>query len=415
MKNTALFKLGGEWRWWALGWLNLARNRRRSLIAGGVLALGSCALLMAGGYMFATFEGLRESTIQGGVGHLQIAAKGAFDDREADLQGISAERLAAVKAHLDAIDEVRLVAPRIQFEGLASSGDITIASIGRGVDIRRERQITLFSPVVEGRNISRKDEPFVAVLGDRLASDLKVKPGDSITLLASTPYQGINASDVTLVGTNRSGVPELDARSIMLPLEAAQILKDVDDLSRLVVALHRTQDTDQVARQIETAFPDLEVRTWYDLFPFYGAVVNLYRGIFGTMGGIILVVVFLSVSNTLMMAIMERVNESGTLRAFGYSRRQVITLFVREGAMMAVLGALAGLLIGTALILLINQMGIQMPPPPGRSVGYPLILNWEASVALGVLVGMSLCGLFAAWLPALRMTRMPITRALAHF
>lgn len=405
----------GDSRWWRLAWINLARNRRRSLIAGGILALGSCALLLAGGYMFATFEGLRESTIQGGIGHIQIAPKGAFDDREASLQGIDSEQLSALEAYLGQSEKVRLSAPRVLFEGLVSSGDVTIAGFGRGVEISRERQITLFSPVIEGRNLSRRDEPYVAVLGERLAADLKVKPGDSVTLLATTRYQGINAIDVEVVGTNRTGIPEMDARSIMLPLEAALILKDDQSVSRLVVGLRDTADTDQVAAELAAAFPELDVRRWSDLFPFYHAVVNLYHGIFGVMGGIILVVVFLSVSNTLLMAIMERVNESGTLRAFGFSRGQVVALFLREGLMMAFIGALVGLLAGSLLILVINQLGIEMPPPPGRSVGYPLIINWEPDLLLVVLASMTLCGLIAAWVPAARMTRMPITRALAHF
>ena len=133
------------------------------------------------------------------------------------------------------------------------------------------------------------------------------------------------------------------------------------------------------------------------------------------MGGIIFVVVFLSVSNTMVMAIMERVNESGTLRAYGFSRSRVIGLFAQEGAILGVSGATIGLVSGTVIILLVNSAAIQMPPPPGRSTGYPLVLNWEPMAVAGIFIAMSLCGALAAWFPACKMTRLSITNALNHF
>ncbi len=401
-------------KWLALSWLNVIRNTRRSLISAGIIALGSTALLLAAGYVTATFEGLRESTIQGGLGHIQIATSDAFDDREADLSGLSPQQADAIDQRLLAMPAVRLTTRRVLFEGLVSSGDITLASIGRGVNISNERKINVFSPIVAGRGLSRHDDTFTAVLGERLAKNLKINVGDSVTVLATTRYQGINAIDVTVVGFNRSGIPERDKRFIMLPLEAAQILTDSNQVNRIVVALHHTQDTEAIAHRVAD-FDNISHKTWSDLFPFYRSVVALYNNIFGVMGGIIFVVVFLSVSNTMVMAMMERVNESGTLRAYGFSRAHVIRLLSQEGAILGVSGALAGLLLGSLLIVLINSAAIPMPPPPGRSTGYPLVLNWEPLAVLGIFIAMSLCGTLAAWLPARKMTRLSITNALNHF
>ncbi|MCY0963771.1 ABC transporter permease [Parathalassolituus penaei] len=399
-------------KWLALSWLNLIRNGRRSLISGGVIAFGSAALLLSIGYVSATFEGLRESTIQGGLGHLQIAAHNGFDDPRAE--AISAAQAQQLEQQLQAMPEVRLTTRRILFEGLASSGDVTIAVMGRGVDIDQERKISLFTPIVEGRNLSGQDSGWQAVIGDRLARNLGVSVGDSLTLLTNTRYQGINAIDVTIKGINRSGIPELDERSVMISLAAASLLTDSDQVSRLVVGLYETANTDLIADRLQ-ADTSISVQRWIDLFPFYGAVVNLYHSIFGMMGGIILVVVFLSVSNSMLMAFMERVNESGTLRAFGFSRGRVIGLFSAEGWLLGALGASAGLEIGLLLMLLINQASIPMPPPPGRSVGYPLVLNVEVLAVPAILAAMMLCGTLAAWLPARRMTAMTITAALNHY
>ena len=402
-------------KWWKLSWLNVIRNTRRSVIAMLVIAMGSCAALLATGYVSATFDGLRESTIQGGLGHIQLAPPKAFEDREADLAGIKSKDLEGIIEQLSSMPEVRLTTNRVLFEGLVSSGDITIAAIGRGVELEKERKISIFNPVVNGRNLRASDDMYSAVIGVDLARDLKVSVGDSVTILATTQYQGINAIDVTIVGLNQSGIPEMDKRSVMIPLQAAQVLKDGDYVNRVVVALNNSDDTDLVADRIQAEIPLVEGRTWYQLFPFYGAVVSLYKSIFGVMGGIILLVVFLSVSNTMVMTIMERVKESGTFRAYGFSKGRVIGLFSQEGFLLGFCGAVIGVVIATIIILLVNVSEIQMPPPPGRSNGYPLVLNWEWMAAFGTLGVMTLCGLFAAWFPAKRMSRLTIMNALNHY
>lgn len=405
-----------ELKWWKLSWLNIIRNTRRSLIAMLVIAMGSSAVLLAAGYVSATFDGLKESTIQGGVGHLQLALPKAFDDREADQQGISPQKLNKALTQLNAMPEVRLTTNRVLFEGLVSSGDITIAAIGRGVQIENEKQISVFNPIIEGRQLQADEsDQYSAVLGVDLARDLKVSVGDSVTLLATTKYQGINAIDVTVMGLNQSGIPEMDKRSVMIPLTAAQVLKDSNDVNRIVIALHDTDTTDIVATKIQQELPFLEGRTWHQLFPFYGAVVTLYKGIFSIMGSIILFVVFLSISNTMVMTVMERVREGGTFRAYGFSRSRVVGLFSQEGFLLGLGGSVIGIAIATLIILLVNSVEILMPPPPGRSTAYRLILNWENTVVLGTLAVMTCCGCLAAWLPARKMSKISITKALNHY
>lgn len=411
-------------KWFKLSWLNVIRNTRRSIIAISIIALGTFSLTIAAGYVLASFEGLRESTIQGGLGHIQLALPDAFTDKEIDQGGFSAEQQKQLQNQIKSFPEVRLSSERILFEGLASTGDITIAIIGKGVNISKERKITFFTPIIKGENLpfnlsnteeQGEEEIYTAVIGEILARDLKVKVGDSITLLASTAYQGINAIDVTVVGINRSGIPEYDQRSVMIPVTAAKILRDSDTVNRLVVSLHQTSNTDKVMQKINKLAVDLEQKSWRQLFPYYQNVVTLYQNIFGVMGAIILLVVLLSVNNTMVMAIMERVAESGTLRAFGFSRSRITRLFATEGFIMGVCGVLSGLFIATLMIIFINLSLFQMPPPPGRSIGYPLIINWNIYAVLAISSAMIISCTLAAWLPARKMVNKNIIDAINHF
>jgi len=410
-------------KWFKLSWLNVLRNTRRSMIAISIIALGSFSLTIAAGYVLATFEGLRESTIQGGLGHIQLALPNAFDDKEIDQGGFTPDKKKQLQQKIEKMPEVRLTTERILFEGLASSGDITIAVIGKGVNIKNERKITLFTPIIKGRNLANvepnskqetEQQMYSAVIGEILARDLKVNVGDSITLLSSTSYQGINAIDVTVVGINRSGIPEYDQRSVMIPVSAAKILRDSDTVNRLVVSLHSTENTALVSNKIASSLINIEQKSWLELFPYYNNVVTLYHNIFGVMGGIILLVVLLSVNNTMVMAIMERVAESGTLRAYGFTTNRISKLFATEGLIMGICGALLGILLASALIVFINFSLFEMPPPPGRSIGYPLIINWNIYAISLIFFAMLVSCTIAAWLPARKMLKKNIIDAINH-
>ncbi|WP_157822335.1 ABC transporter permease [Psychromonas sp. Urea-02u-13] len=411
-------------KWLKLSWLNVIRNTRRSLIAVSIVALGAFSLIIAAGYVLASYEGLRESTIQGGLGHIQLALPNAFSDKEIDQGGFSAIQQQKIQQQLATMPEVRLSTERILFEGLASTGDITIAIMGRGVNIAKEQKITLFTPIIKGKNLPynvvqdttiNEQDIYTAVIGDVLARDLKVRVGDSITLLASTAYQGINAIDVVVVGINRSGIPEMDARSVMIPVSAAKILRDSDSVNRLVISLNETRDTDKISQQISQQINHVTQKNWLQLFPYYQNVVSLYNNIFGVMGCIILLVVLLSVNNTMVMAIMERVAESGTLRALGFSQQRISALFALEGFIVGLCGILSGIVSASLVIVFINISQFEMPPLPGRSIGYPLFINWDLPAILFISMAMLASCTLAAWLPAKKMLKMDVINAINHY
>jgi putative ABC transport system permease protein len=386
-------------------------------MAWGIVALGTMALLLSIGFVLATFLGLREVTIHSDVGHIQIAAPGGFDGATSADAILSPERIEAVERFAEGLSGVRFVMPRLHFEGLASNGETTIAVVGRGVDPGREmRMSTMFAPVEAGlplsASMSAGQEP--ALLGSDLAQGLAVEPGDIVTVLAAMSGGGINAVDLDVCGKYRTGSPERDARNILMPLEIAQKLLGVGGASRLVFVLSRTEATEPTAEALRAEFPDLEVRTWRRMSPFYDQVVTLYTNIFTVMCTIIMLVVLLSVGNTMLMTVLERVREVGTMGAIGFPASRMHIGFAMEGGIIGVLGGLAGLGLAFVVSLTVTAFGIEMPPPPGRTTAYPLIILVSGPAYGAVLLLMMLCGVTGAWIPAYHAVRKPIVEALGH-
>jgi putative ABC transport system permease protein len=403
----------------ALALRNVWRNRRRSFLTAGVVVLGFAAFALAGGFVSQTFEGLKRGTIRGGTGHLQFAHEETFrgaEERTLEHGIAGADALADLLARDTAVEAVL---PRVDFVGLVSNGNRSVPALGEGVDPAREaRAMDSRSLISRGRWLSDRREIGV-VLGTGLAASLAVKPGDSVTLFATTPDGVLNALDAPVVGLADISVKELNERYLATSLEAASRLLNVTGVvSKLVVTLNDGVDERAAAARLSAALrragTPLSVRGWRELAVFYGQVRILYIGIFGFMGSVLVIVVLLACANTMTMAATERTREIGTLRAIGTPPSMIRRMFVIEGVLLALSGSAAGAVVALVVRVCLNASNIQLPPPPGATHGSPIhVALYPATYLAGFLVMVATLAL-AAYLPARRASRIPIVEALSH-
>ncbi|MDP2809312.1 MAG: ABC transporter permease [Rhodocyclaceae bacterium] len=401
-------------KWLVFAWKNVMRNRRRSLTAMLITAMGTAAVLGSGGFALFTYESLEEMTARD-TGHVVVAhARGFEGDEDVPLQhGLAASP--ALAAKFAALPEVRAVAPRVQFSGLISNGDKSAVFVGSGVvpeiDFRlRGPQMTF---VVGQAPVSNAPQPEV-VIGNELAHLMKARVGSSLTLLATTTEGNLNAVDVMVSGIASVGVPEIDKRLVLADLASVQKLLLSDKVGTLSIYLKETADTEAIARHVKEMQPDLAVKTWRDLAVFYQAVRSLYNRIFGILGVIMIAIVLFAMSNTLGMAVVERTREIGTLRAIGTLPAEIVRNFVLEGMLIGGAGAVAGMFLAGVATVFLLFAGIEMPPPPGRSAGYPLFLSFSPLLYGAVTLVVIMLAAGAAWLVSSRAARKPVTEALAH-
>jgi putative ABC transport system permease protein len=156
----------------------------------------------------------------------------------------------------------------------------------------------------------------------------------------------------------------------------------------------------------------LELQTWVELNDFYEKAVALYKRQFGVLQLIVLVMVVLSVANSINMSVFERIGEFGTMMALGDRASKVFRLVVTESAFLGSIGAALGVVLGVVLALGISAIGIPMPPPPNGNLGYTASIRIVPAVlAMAFAVGFVATTL-AALLPAYRVSRIAVAEAL---
>ncbi len=393
---------------------NLRRQTRRSLLALTTITGGVVAYLLAGGFIQWIFEDMRESTIHSQLGHLQITRPHYLQVGVSDPYKYLLPRSTDVVTD-GGIPGIRTVSPRLSFSGLASKGEATVSFIGEGIDPRLEAPITRAIKIVAGTDLTAVAGNAV-LLGEGLAGSLGAESGDTVVLLATTSKGGVNAVELRVAGIFSTITKAYDDTALRVPIDVARKLMRVDGATSWVVLLDRTSDTEATRVRLEKILPagEFEVIPWSALADFYNKTVDLFSRQVGVVRWLIGLIVILSISNTMSMAVFERTGEIGTSLALGVRRRGILRVFLWEGAMLGLIGGATGLVLGILLAQSISAIGIPMPPPPGMAHGYVGRIVILAPLAMDALALAILTTLVASILPAWKASRMNIVDALRH-
>jgi putative ABC transport system permease protein len=402
-----------------LAFRNVFRNRRRTVMTLLMVGGGVTGLLLSGGFFAFMINGLREHTIQEGLGHLQIFTAEHLSRDEVRVLDTGIDNWRQVAATVQAGPHVRGVAPRIDFYGMVSNGSKSSVFVGAAVDPVAEQSLGFTPRLTSGRDLNTRPAGEVeALIGSGLAKSMNVKVGDGLTVLAVTSDGALNGVDVEISGIVKTGYDEMDARYLRVTLASAQRLLQSDRVTNLVVGLDATANTDAAAAALAPRLQGLPqkmiLKKWIDLATYYLQVRNMFSGIFLFLGAIVFFMVLMASVNTLLMAMFERTREIGTMLAMGTPRIWIVALFVVEATITGVLGAIAGVLGGNLLGSLINACGLHMPPPPGLTVPIAFHVLHIPALMIGSSLIVILSLALASILPAVRASRLQIAEALAH-
>ncbi len=392
---------------------NLARHRARTAMTLAAIVFGVVGLILSGGFVQDIFVQLGEALIHSQTGHLQVMRRGYYEAGTRTPERFlieQPERLRAAIASNSAVDDVLA---RVAFFGLLNNGRTDWGIVGEGVEPGKEARLGSYLRIAAGRQLKESDRNGAAI-GQGVAQALNLHPGDPVTLLVNTSDGALNTLDLEVIGVFQSFSKDYDARAIRIPLAAAQGALSTHGVNTLVVSLKDTSDTLPIATELRGKFSDqhFDVRTWVELNDFYEKTLALYDRQFGVLQLIILVMVLLSVANSVNMSVYERVGEFGTMMALVDSRGRVAQLIVTESTLLGAIGSAVGVVLGVTLALIVSVIGIPMPPPPNANLAYTAHIQLvPAAIATAFAIGAAATAL-ASLLPALRVAQTPVVDAL---
>lgn len=343
---------------------NLTRNRRRTGITLLGLMLGVAAALVLQAFVAGIFTLLGGIVVQGRLGAVQVHKKGHLQ-ADQDALKFTLPQDKALMARIAAVEGVKAVAPRMTFEGTIGNGTQSTLALVTAIDPVQEATVC---PARYANEIGRPlvpEDKAVAVLGLKLAEGLRADNGDELQLLASGVGGQPNLLDVKLIGRVPAAT-EIDARRMVITSlsQAQELLQMPDRVTEFAVALHRDDQADEVRDRLQAALgPEYQVVSWLDLLPAIRSVRAMLRAVLRIVVGVLLALLFTGVANTMLMSVLERTREIGTMLALGIRREYVSRLLLVEAAVLGLIGTLLGLGAGLLAVYLLHTYGVTFRPP----------------------------------------------------
>jgi len=344
-----------------IAWRNLWRNKRRTLLAAGAIALGQLTLVFVNGMMAGSFDDMLRTVTGPLVGHVQIHHKEWPEERAIDLY---VDDLSGARAEIEALPRVKSVSPRIYCAVLAASGeqgdepaDAEPAMVV-GVDVAVELER---GGLLESLEAGKLTGERPVVLGRVLANRLGVEAGQLVAVIGQDA-DGFPVSNLFRIrATIQSNVDLVKTMGIVMPIaDAGEFLAMPDQAHEILVQGDDLRDAEELAAHI-AALPALEGT---EVLPWREAVPELVRLIDMKWWWdlIFLAIVFIAaaagIANTSMMSTFERTHEFGMLLAVGARPGRIVRMVLIESIILGLVGVAAGSVIGSAVVLVTSQTGI---------------------------------------------------------
>lgn len=344
---------------WRMAWRNLWRHRGRTLIMGSAVALSYGLMLVS---MSINQDGhdrmLREAARAAG-GDVLVHGRDYWDTRASDIVVAGAD---SVTALLGRVPGVRAAVPRVLIGGLVGTAADTRPVLLQGIRPDLETALRDVAEDLVAGTFLTGEERAPIVLGSRLAERLEAGLGDRIVLTATQPSGEVTRALFHLTGLVETGARQLDEYMAYTTLEAAQRAVTMPGMVTQI-GLLTDDDVPAVATRVARALAGrdgLEVLTWQEAVPEMVGLVEIDDA-FGYIYLIVIyAVVLFSITNTFLMAVMERVREFGLLNALGLSGARVGRLMLHESVLMTALAMGVGFALGFAGHLAAAHWGISM-------------------------------------------------------
>ncbi|MEJ2141779.1 MAG: ABC transporter permease [Gammaproteobacteria bacterium] len=405
---------------------NLMRYRRRTMLTSLLITVGIVAVLL-----FVALSGSFRALMIGQItdsmlGHIQIHKKGyvaSIDSLPLTLN-MKPQMVEKVTEYLNEDKNVEAWSSRIKFGAMFSNFTETTNIRLNAVDPDMEVKTCPLLPgrIIEGDKKGPLVEKGKILIPELIAKGLKVKAGDSIVLVATNRDGSVNGNTFVIKGV-LEGISGPGGRDGYMHIDDARSLLRMgeDEISEIAIRLKDSQQLEQTFKAMSKHFsqfvnqknmPAFDVHMWEKLSPFsnIAKMIDLLDIFIKVM---LVSIVLISIMNVMLMAVYERIREIGTIAAIGTIPSRIMSLFVAEGLLLGILGALVGTVISLVSIYIMNVMTITFSF--GRQenlVLQPAISMMEILVICSVVI---LVSVLASLQPAWKASRMDPISALRHF
>lgn len=341
-----------------MAWKNIWRNKNRTLVTMASIFFAVMLSVLARSLQEGTFNNLVKNVVSFYTGYLQVHQKGYWNEQILDHSfkaSVDAERKILSNTNINE------VTARIESFALASSSDITKGCLVVGINPEKEHKITLLkNKLTKGRYLKNDDQ--AVLLAEGLAKRLKLTIKDTVVLIGQGYHGAIAAAKYPVKGIVKFGSPDLNDKSLYLPLTAAQDFYSAYGMATsYVLSLKNTKNLPYTRTAVAKALGNsYEVLTWEEMMPDIKQHIAADANSMKYIHGILYLLICFGIFGTLLMMMVERKFEMGMLVAIGMKKSKLMLLLLLESLFTVITGCLLGIIGSIPLVYYLHKQPIRI-------------------------------------------------------
>ena len=367
------------------------------------IALGVATLII----VMSVMNGFRAQLlgrILGLNGHAVVQVFGGVSDYD------------AVTERLRAVQGVTAAFPIVEGQVLVNTdGGTSRGALVRGMKSDDLRGLTAVSSNLSSNAMDGYDSGESVILGIRLAQQLGLSAGTTVTLIAPkgevTPFGSTpRIKTYNVAGTFNVGMSEYDQTFIFMPLAEAQLFFGVEGTVSGILVMVTSPDQIAAWREpLREAAGNAGVNDWQQMNSSLFGALQVERNVMFLILTLIILVAALNIISGLIMLVKDKGGDIAILRTMGATSGSVMRVFIIAGASIGVVGTLVGLLLGVLFCNNIEEIRQLLIYVTGNEdIFDPTIYflsqipaevdTWEVMAVVGMSLGLSfLATLFPSW------------------
>lgn len=340
----------------------------RTIVSIIAIAIAVMVVIFARGLVIGVLNSSFSLYVQYDSGHIKVLDE-TYDQKEQLLSlihpvdGFEGNGVLSMADRFEKEEEIELAVPRLKFGAMASPEDEIVRMIGWGVLPKKEKEFTeIESKIVKGRMVKKGKREIT--LGSGLLDNLNKEVGDTVTILYKNSFDAFKGSTFNIVGEVEHYLPLINDRLFYIPLDQAQRILIMDNSATEILLQTKSMsaaenikpEVQQIINSNDTRNKYL-VQTWKEANPTL-QLFDVASYIYNVIYILLIMLAAIVVINTMVMIVKERTQEIGMMSALGLKNKEILKLFIMEGAFMGVVGSFLGATAGGALTKYLSIVGI---------------------------------------------------------
>ena len=341
-----------------IAWRNLWRNKRRSVIVIISVTIGLVATIFTDTISMGFLAQMLDNQIRSSLGHIQIHKKG-FNDNKTIQNSISNPQF--VEDKIKQVKDIEYYSTRVISYGLLSSATASSGILINGVNPEQEQFVTnIKQSIVEGRYLNNGRHEII--IGTELAKKLGVGLGDKVVAMATALGGDIGSDVFRIVGLFKTFSSDFDKSMMFIPLQSAQAMLNLGNkVSEFAIIIKDTRQVDNIkSKIIDKLNSNYEVLSYKDIIPLLIMQLDLFKQSMLVFYFIIGLALIFGITNTMLMAVFERINEFGVLMAIGMKNSRIFVMIILEALFLGIVGTVIGMIAGMLIYWPLSYSGINL-------------------------------------------------------